>query len=106
MTKDLPWFRLVMRKLIATVALALIAGVFPAMASLGFCSTLPCCRSHEGGVVAIGSHSACCNETNCSTATAKPAELGQQTKIARASVHDLPIIVAQLPAIASFAMTA
>ena len=84
----------VMRKLLAGVALVLIAGVFPAMANLGLCAARPCCRSHERTPVAIGTHPACCNETNCSTATAKPVEVTQQAKNAHVPAQQLMAVAA------------
>src|SRR4029077_16316870 len=81
-----------MRKVFATVALLLITGVFPAMASLGFCATEPCCRSHEKDGVELGTHLPCCNEMSCSTSAARPAELARQTKNVHASTLELPIV--------------
>jgi hypothetical protein len=83
-------FDIVMRTLFVAVAILTITGVFPAMASLGSCAVKPCC-AHEKAAAAITAHPACCNETTCSTAEAKPVELALQIN-ARAGMLDGPVV--------------
>jgi hypothetical protein len=73
-------FEIVMRKLFTAVALVLITGVFPAVASLGLCAARPCCRAQQSGPRGIGTNQGCCNETNCSQAAPGESQLTRHTK--------------------------
>jgi len=63
-------FATMMHRFAALVAVVLVSGFLPLAAGAGFCATKPCCRHAQTSDFSLGSHPACCNETNCSTSSA------------------------------------
>src|SRR5690349_14854652 len=61
------WFAKMLRRILAVTAIVLLSGMLPLAGSTGFCASKPCCRGHARSGPALGSHPACCNETNCAT---------------------------------------
>ena len=58
-----------MRRTLVIAAVLLVSGFLPLAASFGFCAGKACCRSHStGAAMSMTSHSACCNQTNCTPA--------------------------------------
>jgi hypothetical protein len=62
-------FAAVMRRLFALVAIISMSGFLPLSSGAGFCASRPCCRTHPVSGLSFASHPACCNQTNCATAT-------------------------------------
>src|SRR5260221_381149 len=78
-------FANVMRKLVAMVALVLVAGGLPVMASLGICARRACCHSNVPTTAAPEAPPACCNENNCPAAAAGPGRLSLASRDRRAA---------------------
>gem|GEM_PF-6130540 len=86
MANDAQRFAFVMRTLLAAIAILMITGVFPAMASFGSCAAKPCCAH---AAAAIDTHSSCCDEAAAgSMTTPGPAALTQ-----RSTVREHPIVI-------------
>ncbi len=88
-------FATVMRTLFAAIAILMISGVFPAMASLNSCAMKPCCAH---AAVAIDAHPSCCNETTAgSMTTENPAALTQRSDVREGPVLAASALIAPLP---------
>jgi hypothetical protein len=92
-------FAVVMRTLLAVVAIVMITGIFPAMASLGSCAVKPCCV-HEKADLTIAAHPACCSETTAgSMTTSEPVTLVHRNNLRQHTMVSALAMVAQMPVI-------
>ncbi len=86
-------FASVMRRVFALAAIVMLSGFLPLAASAGFCATRPCCRGHaQISDISLGAHPACCNETNCATASPD----AEATVHAKRTVKQSPVVTAPL----------
>jgi len=85
-------FASMMHRFVALVAVVLVSGFLPLAAGAGLCAAKPCCRHAQTSDLSLGSHSACCNETNCSTSSPDT----EATVHAKRTVTQSPAVTAAL----------